>query len=75
MRRFRDAFYAPFLSDWRNFETWHEDGAKHVETRANATMKAILNEYQPPPIDAANHEALADFVARRKAEGGVATDF
>ena len=75
IRRFRDAFYAPFLSDWRNFETWHEDGAKHVATRANATMKAILNEYQPPPIDAANHEALADFVARRKAEGGVATDF
>ena len=75
MRRFKDAFYAPFLSDWRNFEAWHEDGAKHVETRANTIMKAILAEYQPPPIDPANHEALADFVARRKAEGGVPTDF
>jgi trimethylamine:corrinoid methyltransferase-like protein len=28
LERFERAFYAPMISDWRNFETWYEDGAK-----------------------------------------------
>ena len=24
--RYRDAFYSPLISDWRNFETWCEAG-------------------------------------------------
>ena len=74
-RRFKDAFYGPFLSDWRNFETWEESGAMRVEQRANALAKAILAEFVPPPIDAAIDEELKAFVERRKAEGGAPTDF
>ncbi len=74
-RRFKDAFYAPFLSDWRNFETWEETGGLKTEERANAIMKAILAEYQPPPMDDAIQEELASYVARRKTDGGVETDF
>jgi trimethylamine---corrinoid protein Co-methyltransferase len=28
LERFATAFYQPLVSDWRNFETWEEDGAK-----------------------------------------------
>ena len=73
--RYETAFYSPFVSDWRNFETWEEDGSKTAHERANGIWKDILNEFEAPPIDEAVREELADFVARRKAEGGVETDF
>ena len=74
-RRFKDAFYSPFLSDWRNFETWQESGGRRVEERANLLVKAVLAEYTPPAIDPAVDEELKAFVERRKAEGGAPTDF
>jgi len=74
-RRFKNAFYAPFLSDWRNFEAWEEDGALRVEERANRIMKSILKEFTPPHLDESIKEELRDFVARRKEEGGAPTDF
>ena len=73
--RYRDAFYAPLLSDWRNFETWQEAGSLWAHQRANAQFKEVLNEYTLPPMDPAVHDELVDFVDRRKAEGGAPTDF
>ncbi|MEX0970158.1 MAG: trimethylamine methyltransferase family protein [Paracoccaceae bacterium] len=73
--RYETAFYAPFLSDWRNYEAWEADGSKDAAQRANAIWKKILAEFQPPPMDEAVREELAAFVARRVAEGGVPTDF
>jgi trimethylamine--corrinoid protein Co-methyltransferase len=73
--RYTSAFYAPFLSDWRNYEAWAEAGALTTEQRANRIWKAILAEYQPPPMDDAIRDELADFVARRKREGGAPTDY
>lgn len=73
--RYTDAFYSPFLSDWRNFEAWSEDGAKWTSERALATWKNILAEFEAPTMDDAIREELADFVARRKSEGGAPTDF
>ena len=43
--------------------------------RANRVWKAILAEFEPPPIDEAIRDELADFVARRKREGGAPTDY
>ncbi len=40
MERYETAFYRPLLSDWRNFETWQEDGARTATERANAIWKA-----------------------------------
>ncbi len=71
LARYETAFYAPILSDWRNFETWREAGAEDTARRANAIWKKLLAEYQPPPLDPAIDEALKDYVARRKAEGGI----
>jgi trimethylamine--corrinoid protein Co-methyltransferase len=73
--RYRDAFYSPLISDWRNYESWREAGAPEAATRANQLWKETLARYQPPPIAPDRADAIADFVARRKAEGGVKTDF
>ncbi|PKP73831.1 MAG: methyltransferase [Alphaproteobacteria bacterium HGW-Alphaproteobacteria-6] len=73
--RYATAFYAPFVSDWRNFEAWRLDGAAWTAERAHRTARAILADYVAPPIDPAIHDELRAFVARRKAEGGAPTDF
>jgi trimethylamine--corrinoid protein Co-methyltransferase len=73
--RYTSAFYAPFVSDWRNFEAWSLDGGVWSAERAHRLVKAILADYTPPPMDEGRREELADFVARRKAEGGERTDF
>ena len=59
------------LSDWRNFETWHDDGAIDATRRANRIWKELLAAYEPPPMDPAVAEEIAAFVARRKEQGGV----
>ena len=71
LERYETAFYRPLLSDWRNFETWQEDGARTATERADLIWKRLLAEFEPPPMDAAAAEGLADFVARRKREIGV----
>jgi trimethylamine--corrinoid protein Co-methyltransferase len=68
LARYETAFYQPFLSDWRNYETWHEDGARTATERANRIWKQLLAEYEPPPLDAGREEALDAFVERRKRE-------
>lgn len=74
-RRFKDAFYSPFLSDWRNFETWEESGGLRIEQKANAVLKSILADYTPPPLDEAINEELIAFMEKRREEGGAPTDF
>ena len=69
--RYENAFYAPMLSDWRNFETWEEAGSPDATTRANKIWKQLLADFKAPPLDPAILEELETFVAKRKAEGGV----
>ncbi len=73
--RYRDAFYAPLISDWRNYESWQDAGSPTAMDKANRLWKDVLAAYEPPPLDAAVAEELEAFVARRKAEGGFRTDF
>lgn len=68
LERFETAFYQPMVSDWRNFENWHEDGARTATQRANAVWKQMLDSYQEPPMDEAADDALKAFMARRKEE-------
>ncbi|HXI81093.1 MAG TPA: trimethylamine methyltransferase family protein [Verrucomicrobiae bacterium] len=68
LERFETAFYRPILSDWRNFETWAEDGAQTATERANRIWKQLLAEFEPPPLEPATAEGIAEFVARRKRE-------
>ena len=73
--RYRTAFFSPMISDWRNYETWQEAGAPTAYDTANRIYKQKLADFQPPPIEPERLEALRAFVERRKAEGGVKTDF
>ncbi|WP_298961102.1 trimethylamine methyltransferase family protein [uncultured Roseibium sp.] len=73
--RYKDAFYAPLVSDWRNYETWAEAGSPIAYDKANMLYKKALEAYEPPPIDPAIDEEITAFVERRKAEGGAPTDF
>jgi trimethylamine--corrinoid protein Co-methyltransferase len=75
LERFETAFYSPILSDWRNFETWQEAGSPTAYQKANAVWQRELAAYERPAMDPAIEEELDAFVTRRKAEGGVATDF
>jgi trimethylamine---corrinoid protein Co-methyltransferase len=68
LERYETAFYRPILSDWRNFETWSEDGARSATERANRVWKQLLAEYEPPPLDESTAEAIDDYVERRRAE-------
>lgn len=74
-QRYETAFYAPFLSDWRNYEAWAEAGRQGTDERSNRIWKSILADYEAPPMDQAIRDELADFVARRKHEGGAPTDY
>ena len=73
--RYANAFYAPFLSDWTNYEAWVEQGATWTADRAHTLYKEIIGGFEAPAIDVAIRDELADFVARRKSEGGAPTDF
>ncbi len=70
LARYETAFYAPIVSDWRNFETWRLAGAVDAAHKANAIWKQLLADFTPPPLDPAIDEALKAFVAKRKEEGG-----
>ena len=73
--RYTTAFYQPYLSDWRNFEAWEAAGGIWTAQRAHQTFKDIISSYEAPPMQEAIREELAEFVARRKREGGAPTDF
>ncbi len=73
--RFKTAFHKPLLSDWRNYESWEEAGSPQAAGKANRLWKELLAAYEAPAQDPAIREELDAFVARRVAEGGVATDY
>jgi trimethylamine--corrinoid protein Co-methyltransferase len=70
MERYRSAFYAPLVSDWRNAGQWAEDGAKTATERATGIWQNELKRYVAPARDPSIVEALDSYVARRKEEGG-----
>jgi trimethylamine--corrinoid protein Co-methyltransferase len=70
MQRYEQAFWRPMLSNWENHPTWLEHGAIDARSRANTIWKGLLAAYEQPALDPAVNEALTDYVARRKAEGG-----
>jgi trimethylamine---corrinoid protein Co-methyltransferase len=70
MERYRSAFYAPLVSDWRNSGQWAADGAKTATQRATGIWQNTLRDYVAPPRDPAIVEAMDSYVERRKAEGG-----
>jgi trimethylamine--corrinoid protein Co-methyltransferase len=73
--RYQHAFYAPFVSDWRNYEAWAIDGSVWTQERAHRIYKQILAEFEAPAMHGDHLEELQRFVVKRKQEGGAPTDF
>jgi trimethylamine--corrinoid protein Co-methyltransferase len=68
LERYETAFYRPILSDWRNYETWADDGRRTATERANGVWKRLLADFEPPALPLDRADAIEAFVARRKAE-------
>ena len=64
---FETAFFQPMNADANSYEQWLAEGGKDAATRANERWKQLLRDYQQPALDPAVDEALAEFVAKRKA--------
>jgi trimethylamine---corrinoid protein Co-methyltransferase len=64
---FKDAFWRTSVLDYKPFETWYEEGERDTVALARDRVARMLGDYTPPPLDPGVAEALADFVARRKA--------
>jgi trimethylamine---corrinoid protein Co-methyltransferase len=73
--RYQTAFYAPLLSDWRNFESWRDAGSPTAIDKAHTVWQDTLARFSPPPMQPAIQDELNAFVDKRLAEGGVKTDF
>lgn len=73
--RYQTAFYNPMISDWRNFESWEEAGSPTADQKASELVGRFLAECEAPPVVDAVRDELEEFVAKRVAEGGVATDY
>ncbi len=65
---FKTAFWRSDLFDYKPFETWAEEGARDTQALASERVAKMLGDYQQPALDAGIHEALDDYVARRKSE-------
>lgn len=66
MAHFEAANYLSELPETGSFEQWTDGGAKDLQQRAAHRWKAMLAEYEAPPIDPAIDDALTDFIARKK---------
>ncbi len=63
---FENAFYRSPIADNNSFEQWLSDGSLDLAQRAATRVDAMLNEYQPPEIDAGVDEALNALIKQRK---------
>jgi trimethylamine--corrinoid protein Co-methyltransferase len=70
MERFRTCFYRPFVNSSDNYDRWMRNGAKDAAARAADVARKRLDEYEPPPLDAAVREELTEYVTRRRRELG-----
>ena len=66
VRNYTTANHESFLADTNSFEQWVGEGALDMSQRANGHWKAMLGEYEPPPIDEAVDRELRAFVEDRK---------
>lgn len=67
LAHFRTANHRSELADNESYEQWVENGRKSAAHRAHERWQALLNQYEPPPLDRAIDEALREFMAKKKA--------
>ena len=71
LERYETAFYAPMLSDWRNWETWVEGGKPRRRDAGQRDLETAAGDVRGTAARSRDPRgAWRAFVARRKAEGG-----
>ncbi len=70
LERFRDCFWRPTVASTENFDRWTKNGSLDHAARASRRWKALLEQYEQPPLDAAIEQELVEFVERRATEVG-----
>lgn len=68
LERYRTAFHRPMVWDWRDFESWRDDGARSTAENADLLVKRLLDEYRAPPLDPGVDAELEAFMERRRRE-------
>ena len=66
MANYQTAFYDFELADNNSYEQWSVEGGHDQRTRANQRWKAMLESYEPPPLDEAKDDALRAYIEERK---------
>ena len=64
---FKEAFWRSDVLDYKPFETWQDEGERDTMQLANAKMHQMLANYQQPALDPSINEALATYIAEKKA--------
>jgi len=64
---FKTAFWRSGVLDYKPFETWAEEGSRTTEVAAATRVARLLAAYEAPQLDPGVHEALRDYVDRKKA--------
>jgi trimethylamine--corrinoid protein Co-methyltransferase len=67
---FETAFYRPVVGATQNYGAWIESGGKTAAERATAIWQEALQTYEQPVVDQSRLEAMMEFVAHRKEQGG-----
>jgi trimethylamine--corrinoid protein Co-methyltransferase len=65
---FQRAFFMPELFDNNAYEQWVAGGSEEITARALKQARAMLRDYEAPPLDAGAAEAVRDYIERRKRE-------
>ncbi|MDW3222040.1 MAG: trimethylamine methyltransferase family protein [Paracoccaceae bacterium] len=65
---FKSAFWKSDLLDYKPYETWEDEGGRDTQSLASLRVEKMLNDYQQPALDPAIHEAISDYIARKKSE-------
>ncbi|NDW43464.1 trimethylamine methyltransferase family protein [Ruegeria sp. PrR005] len=64
---FKSAFWKTELLDYKPFETWEEEGARDTYALASNRVEKLLATYRQPELSQDVAEALAAYVAEKKA--------
>jgi len=66
LQNYEHAYYDFELADNSSYEQWTQEGSRDQLARAHARWRSQLAGYEPPALDAAQDEALRDYIAQRK---------
>jgi trimethylamine--corrinoid protein Co-methyltransferase len=61
-RHFKQELYVPILEERSNFDNWTAKGGLSMTQRANTKYKEMLENYEPPDMDAAVRKDLDAYI-------------